>query len=343
MMASLISLKVGGQLDVDFKSNIDIPEHYYEYTRSYSNVDGELVQISVLIVFICMLIMLFSAFFHFLKIMYLHFLYYLVMCQELEDNFTIFIKQTDSTSPKKNEPTKVFSAAQLEFLKKNRAEYEKDDRCSFMRWNHRGCLQKLLCICCRKDKGTYEAFYSGPYTEFINTVNNTNDPGYEKDLLADLELEAEKDSDIKEQLAVQDAEDKNSNQEPKEEQKNSQEETKHVEEPVIPVIVEETKIAVVAEEQKIVLEPFIEEEDDNYRSNLNHSRTSSMIPLTAKKSNGKKKKKKGDSQLGDSMIQSEHSSVTNMNNMSALGLLAPQLIQREPQLIQREQIEETGG
>ena len=91
-MASLVSLKVGGQLDISVDSNIVIPDDFWDFTRSYADVEGESVEMAVQMVFLAFMILLIGTFFHFFRIMYLHFLYYLVMNQELVDNFEKYKK-----------------------------------------------------------------------------------------------------------------------------------------------------------------------------------------------------------------------------------------------------------
>ena len=80
--------------------------------------------------------------FHFLRIMYQHFLIYLVQMHKLKTRI-------DSLADGGNESG--FS----EIEHKHIIKYKDDDKCGACRWNHKGCLEKLLCNCCRKTKYDY--------------------------------------------------------------------------------------------------------------------------------------------------------------------------------------------
>lgn len=138
IMLSMVQEQIGGQVDTEYRDdeNIQIPLQFYEFTRSFIDIEGDGVQTPVILIFLCFVGLLIGASFHFARIMYYHCLYYLVMCEEIDEKM------------KKDDISDLTKSQVVEFKSRMR-EAQRDDCCSWARWNHRKCLDFFMCICCR--------------------------------------------------------------------------------------------------------------------------------------------------------------------------------------------------
>ena len=157
----------------------------YENTRGYVDIGSESIDLAIETVFWFNIMCLGFAIFTFLRIMFQHFLFYLIMTQQMHEKIQ-GLKSKDKVTRELVEAE--FTEQQVaDFKKANRHE---EDRCSACRWNHRGCLERLLCICCRKNQKIYDDYKDGPFAEFMNDVKRSSDPDFEQDLI-DEELSRE--------------------------------------------------------------------------------------------------------------------------------------------------------
>jgi len=72
----------GGQVDPLVELNVVIPRELYEYTRTYINLNSNMSQGSIMVVFVIMLMILGATFLYWLYIIHFHFLLYLAQEEE---------------------------------------------------------------------------------------------------------------------------------------------------------------------------------------------------------------------------------------------------------------------
>ena len=154
IMIGLVTLLPGGQANPFVEKSIQIPEEYYTYTRGYVDIESDSTALAIQAVYMLGLAVLGLVIFHFLRIMYQHFLIYLVQMEKLKKKIERLADGMDESG---------FNSVEQKHIVK----YKDDDRCGVCRWNHRSCLEKLLCNCCRKKKYDYDSYVEGPFADFI--------------------------------------------------------------------------------------------------------------------------------------------------------------------------------
>ena len=114
IIAGLVEVNFGGQVDPYVKFNINVPAYLYEYTRSYINVDGVQVQSLIQITTLLNRASLFIVVVFWLRILFDHFCFYLVMMEDKEVELTALSKGTNKRD--------AFSIEEQEILAKQGKE-----------------------------------------------------------------------------------------------------------------------------------------------------------------------------------------------------------------------------